>query len=439
MSQLGQDKSTAGVSEKTRKDEDEGSSSHRRQAKSPAAQRQSSGVGAVAHGAGAHAAPAASAKSAAAGQRDGDACKILGIEVTTRQMAEAISTLSITMDDKLSNDTYNRLVSAWCILDVSAGCFPVLGQCLAPYAQVLTARLYSPPSAVALRVILPRIFLRSCIDNDCVCAQADLLGVTESTTGLPRTRILYSVRRTVTRVLPSLAEGDKGSADGEGGGGGARAGRASCALPRRGQEQQTFPVPPDMDEFKARVRVGATIEAEMDDTRGGTQWVVGQVQSLNAARATFTVKFTVQNDTEQGEWTDQYHWEERGREWRFARQGSAAQDRKAASTLVGGDDARGADGAEHRHGQHASRDSEEASSHAAIGDMEEERLGDGDDEVSRRVRPGVAIEAEMDDSHGGTEWIRGVVISANAKTKSFKVQFKVTNDDESGEWTDQYR
>ena len=112
MSQLGQDKSTAGVSEKTRKDEDEGSSSHRRQAKSPAAQRQSSGVGAVAHGAGAHAAPAASAKSAAAGQRDGDACKILGIEVTTRQMAEAISTLSITMDDKLSNDTYNRLVSA---------------------------------------------------------------------------------------------------------------------------------------------------------------------------------------------------------------------------------------------------------------------------------------------------------------------------------------
>ena len=60
---------------------------------------------------------------------------------------------------------------------------------------------------------------------------------------------------------------------------------------------------------------------------------------MNAARATFTVKFTVQNDTEQGEWTDQYHWEERGREWRFARQGSAAQDRKAAGTLVGGDDA----------------------------------------------------------------------------------------------------
>jgi len=256
---------------------------------------------------------------------------------------------------------------------------------------------------------------------------------------MSQTRILHSIKRSVTRVLPSFAEEGKWSADGGGGGGGARAPRASSAPPRRGQERQTLSVPPDMDEFKARVRVGAMIEAEMDDTRGGTQWVVGQVQSLNAARATFTVKFTVQNDTEQGEWTDEYHWEERGREWRFARQDSAAQDHKLASTHAGGDDVRGADCAEPRHGQPASRDSVEARSHAAMGDMEEECLGDDEDDMSRRVRPGVAIEAEMDDSQGGTEWIRGVVISTNAKTKSFKVQFKVTNDKESGEWTDQYR
>jgi len=136
VSQLGQDTSTADVSEKMRKDEDGGSSSQRRQAKSPPAQRQSSSVGVIAHAAGAHAAPAASAKLATAGHKDGDACKILGIEVTTRQMVEAISSLSIAIGDKPSKDEFMRLVSAWCILDVSAGCFPLSGQCLAPCAKV---------------------------------------------------------------------------------------------------------------------------------------------------------------------------------------------------------------------------------------------------------------------------------------------------------------
>jgi hypothetical protein len=60
-------------------------------------------------------------------------------------------------------------------------------------------------------------------------------------------------------------------------------------------------------------------------------------------------------------------------------------------------------------------------------------------ELMRKVRAGVIIEAEMDDSNGGVEWIQGVVQVCKKATHTFTVKFAVTNDEESGEWTEEYR
>lgn len=238
---------------------------------------------------------------------------------------------------------------------------------------------------------------------------------------------------------------DEGNCGADGLGATVSAHRSRAAGSRRSDEKQAVSFPPDMGEFHTKVRVGAMIEAEMDDTKGSTEWVVGQVQSVNAARATFTVKFTVQSDTETGEWIDNYRWEELGREWRFARQKiklESTRDHKSERRRVSGDHAGGIDISDDVDMLPAAVDmvgSDNFDTNPAACD--EDGVGAVPDEkmVASRVRPGVAIEAEMDDSYGGTEWIRGVVISTKSKARSFKVQFKVKNDDESGEWTDEYR
>jgi len=60
-------------------------------------------------------------------------------------------------------------------------------------------------------------------------------------------------------------------------------------------------------------------------------------------------------------------------------------------------------------------------------------------DAMRKVRPGVIIETEIDDLKGGTEWIQGVVQSCKNENLTFMVKFTVTNEQESSEWTEEYR
>ncbi len=195
----------------------------------------------------------------------------------------------------------------------------------------------------------------------------------------------------------------------------------------------------DSDDFQRRVQVGVTIEAEMDNTMGGTEWVQGQVRSLNAARCTFTVRFKVQNDMETGEWIEEYHWDELGKEWRFAtsdsdagRAGAKAQrgSAKSSSQLRGVTGAERVDPGDRMLPHKASGDEDMANAAGSKAAMAE---------LMRKVRAGVIIEAEMDDSNGGVEWIQGVVQVCKKATHTFTVKFAVTNDEESGEWTEEYR
>ena len=278
--------------------------------------------------------------------------------------------------------------------------------------------------------------------------------------GMGQSRINYSVRRTILRILPLCAEGDsERKSQGQGAEksrGIAPTPRAGDALSRRGVEGK---VPADMEGFLRSVHVGSLIEAEMDDTKGGTEWVVGQVQSLNAARATFTVKFKVQNETETGEWIDEYHWEELGREWRFSKvpkkkerdaetggtrnagqgknsgedDGTCSKSSRAGSKLLS-HHLKGVPGAEVVEARHKAPPPQKT--------LIEKDSVDGmswDATDAAMLKVGSTIEAEMDDSNGGTEWIRGVVQSLKNTANSFTVKFKVKNDDESGEWTEEYR
>ena len=217
--------------------------------------------------------------------------------------------------------------------------------------------------------------------------------------------------------------------------------QSGAASPSRGgADKGSCSVPADLEEFHRRIYVGAMIEAEMDDTKGGTVWIKGQVQSLNAARATFSVRFRVQNDNETGEWIDEYQWEELGREWRFAalepkveeQQQSAAVSKVLQKSTKLSQHRKGVVGAEEVQARDQPASSQKVAS-TSNGDTPEL------DEAIRKLRTGLTIEAEMDDSNGGTEWIRGIVVSAKKTTKSFTVKFNVRNNDESGEWTEEYR
>ena len=263
------------------------------------------------------------------------------------------------------------------------------------------------------------------------------MGITEGTTGVPQNRINSSMRRSILRILPSLDERDVVKDGTDGLATSLSVHRSTSAAASRSDGKQELSFLPDIDEFHAKVRVGAMIEAEMDDTKGSTEWVVGQVQSVDAARATFTVKFTVQSDTETGEWIDQYRWEELGREWRFAQQEQklvSDRDRRNESRRLSAEDAGGVDGSA-VNDMLPGKVVEVKSERYAISCHDDEFGAAPDEDLAEsRVRPGVTVEAWME-----SEWIRGVVISTKSKSGSFKVQFKVTDDDECREWTDEYR
>jgi hypothetical protein len=271
--------------------------------------------------------------------------------------------------------------------------------------------------------------------------QADELGVTTSNTNQTQCRINYAIKRTALRVLSSDEPVSKG-----------RAGSKAKDLPlsprwggamsnASGRDEAAHFVSVDLDEFHRRVQVGVMIEAEMDDTMGGTEWAQGQVQSLNAARGTFTVKFTVKNDTETGEWIEEYNWEELGKEWRFAKSEPGVEGASGGKAAPGC-----AKSSAHLKGVAGAEMvdlADRSLSHKASGSSEDMANASGSKtalaDCMRKVRPGVVIEAEMDDSNGGTEWIQGVVQSCKKATMTFTVKFAVTNEQESGEWTEEYR
>jgi hypothetical protein len=271
------------------------------------------------------------------------------------------------------------------------------------------------------------------------------LGATPSTTGVAQSRINYSIKRSVLRLLPVFGEEGEGEWEGESeiklhSKGSVSAPRAGGAVSERGGTAKPLP---GMDEFHRRVIVGAVIEAEMDDTKGGTEWVMGHVYTLNAARATFAVKFKVQNDKETGEWIEEYNWEELGREWRFAKVVPKKERDKGAHVSTAESEGQGRRSSQLKGVQGAEVvDSKEKakSQKATAGEGKESaKASDSLNEVIKKLRVGGAVEAEMDDSNGGTEWIQGVVQSIKAISNSFKVKFNVTNDTETGEWTEQYR
>ncbi len=261
--------------------------------------------------------------------------------------------------------------------------------------------------------------------------QADELGLNPSKTNLPQCRINYALKRTALRVLCGHEHEGQG-----------RVGSMSQDLSlsdRSGEGGAVHAASEDSDDFQRRVQVGVTIEAEMDNTMGGTEWVQGQVRSLNAARCTFTVRFKVQNDKETGEWIEEYHWDEMGKEWRFAtsdsdvgRAGAKAQhgSAKSSSQLRGVTGAERVDPGDRMLPHKASGDEDVANAAGSKAAMAE---------LMRKVRAGAIIEAEMDDSNGGVEWIQGVVQMCKKATQTFTVKFAVTNDEESGEWTEEYR
>eukprot|EP00960_Hanusia_phi_P043824 756279-Hanusia_phi.AAC.2 len=74
---------------------------------------------------------------------------------------------------------------------------------------------------------------------------------------------------------------------------------------------------PETEEISKNVQVGMEIEAEMEDGKGGTEWIRGKVAGYDKAKKTLSVFFSVQTETEIGEWTDEYRIEDFGKEWRF--------------------------------------------------------------------------------------------------------------------------
>jgi len=283
-------------------------------------------------------------------------------------------------------------------------------------------------------------------------AQADTLGVTPVATTMVQSRINYSIRRSYLRILPLLdAEGAFDNHDADHTLFSADS-PTSAAVRSGGEKRAASTTAADMDEFHRRVHVGTVIEAEMDDTKGGTEWVPGQVQSLNATRATFTAKFKVQSDKETGEWIEEYHWEEMGGEWRFGKVQSKSETKsepRGKSGVAGSKKSGGTGGGSRSsllkgvQGSEIVETQVKSQSHKST-PYRDGGKGTGDaaedaPEDARKLCIGVVIEAEMDDSNGGTEWIQGQVVSIKKTTNSFTVQFNVKNDDETGEWTEEYR
>ncbi len=64
------------------------------------------------------------------------------------------------------------------------------------------------------------------------------------------------------------------------------------------------------------VQCGAQIEAEMEDGESGaTEWIRGQVEKRK--KNSFTVRFSVNNALERGEWAEDYSMNALGTEWRW--------------------------------------------------------------------------------------------------------------------------
>jgi hypothetical protein len=64
------------------------------------------------------------------------------------------------------------------------------------------------------------------------------------------------------------------------------------------------------------VQCGAFIEAEMKDGESeATEWIRGQVEKRK--KNSFTVRFSVNNDLEKGEWVEDYSMKALGTEWRW--------------------------------------------------------------------------------------------------------------------------
>ena len=265
--------------------------------------------------------------------------------------------------------------------------------------------------------------------NDDFQELADMLGVTPSSTGMAQSRINYAIRRSVLRVLSRnddegetsvqvADEPQKSAASRDG----AAAGGQAHAID-------------NTSEFHKRVFVGAMIEAEMDDTKGGTEWVIGQVQSVNATRTSFAAKFKVQSETEMAEWIDEYRWEELGREWRFSK---VDVNRERENDVGSG---KGSKGGSHKKSVSLKGvlGAEVVETHKSRGSVGVADSGASSAaEAEGKLRVGVTIEAEMDDSHGGTEWIPGTIQSIKKSSRTFVVKFCVQNDNETGEWTEEY-
>ncbi len=64
------------------------------------------------------------------------------------------------------------------------------------------------------------------------------------------------------------------------------------------------------------VCVGDEIEAEMADEEGTVrEWILGVVE--RRLKSSFDVRFSVNNQEESGEWTENYAIKDRDREWRW--------------------------------------------------------------------------------------------------------------------------
>lgn len=77
---------------------------------------------------------------------------------------------------------------------------------------------------------------------------------------------------------------------------------------------------PETEEISNKIQVGMEIEAEMEDGKGGTEWIRGKITKHDKKKKSLHVFFTVQTETEIGEWTDEYRIEDYGTEWRFITQ-----------------------------------------------------------------------------------------------------------------------
>lgn len=92
-------------SEETHKEEEGCSSSHTRYSKSPSSHRQSGNVSASLK-----TTREAHAKSSRVAEISGEVHKILGSEITTTQMADALSSLNLSIDENTPKETFKCLV-----------------------------------------------------------------------------------------------------------------------------------------------------------------------------------------------------------------------------------------------------------------------------------------------------------------------------------------